>query len=131
MQRCSLKHRQSIHPTLEPQQFLQKAKELFDKPQRCFQSQPDNGCQIVQLEPVRPSDLDFESAIERIHLCCDQVLTLLRGLKFKAKKKQDEVKMKGYRENSCTSKQSPVGIAPHLSNKVLVMMMMMIVIVMI
>ena len=41
---------------------------------------------------------------------------------------EDEVtmsRMKGYRENSCTSKQSPVGIAPHLSNKVLVMNMMM------
>ena len=33
--------------------------------------------------------------------------------------------MKGYRENSCTSKQSPVGIAPHLSNKVLVITIMM------
>ena len=32
-----------------------------------------------------------------------------------------------YQENSCTSKQSPVGIAPHLSNKVLVMIVMMIV----
>ena len=46
---------------------------------------------------------------------------------------EDEVtmsRMKGYRENSCTSKQSPVGIAPHLSNKVLVMIVMMIVMMM-
>ena len=41
---------------------------------------------------------------------------------------EDEVtmsRMKGYRENSCTSKQSPVGIAPHLSNKVLVITILM------